>query len=224
MKTPGNTKNKEQLLFIIAAVFVLALFITGVIKRRTALIPDENRKCAVRIFTKGGEGCGVIFEKNDEEIVIATNLHVIADWDGDSRILFYDGTKVSGQVFGGDETYDVGFVSIPMEESLRDYKAAVRSGPKEAPYDILLYDLEGNGAGKKVKGRILSEEEYFYELDRVMLYGEAKVREGMSGSPLFAGEGELVGILSAGNDEGIIAGVSVRDLEKCLGGVPEGEK
>ncbi len=224
MNATDKSQNKERLLFIIAAVLVLTLFITGVIKRRADRIPDESRMCTVRIFTRGGEGCGVIFEKNAEELVVATNLHVISDWDEDSYIRFYDGEKAFGQVFGGDETYDVGFISVPMEESFADYPEAVRSALMDVPYDIYFYNITDQGTEKKVKGSILSNEEFFYELDRVMLYGEAKAREGMSGTPVFTEDGGLVGILSAGNEEGIIAATSVSDLEKCLGTVPEGEK
>lgn len=83
--------------------------------------PEAMYYSCVTIYTEGGYGSGVIIEINDEEIVVASNLHVLSDWNENGYVVFANSTKAFGQIFGADEARDVCFLSIPLEDVYREY-------------------------------------------------------------------------------------------------------
>ena len=62
-----------------------------------------------------GSGSGVIIGQSDEELMILTNNHVVADADSLS-VSFIDGTSVEGVVKGTNADADLAIVSIPKSD------------------------------------------------------------------------------------------------------------
>ena len=62
-----------------------------------------------------GSGSGIIIGKNDEELLIATNYHVVEGADTLS-VSFIDNNSYEGTVKGYEENKDLAVVSIPLED------------------------------------------------------------------------------------------------------------
>ncbi len=216
---------------IAAAVLVYTVFFVYRKMHDTLPVLPEEISACVRIVTAKGSGCGFIIEIGQEEMVVATACHVLEGYDGNSYVELYDGVRVFGQQFGADETYDVAFLGIPYEEGFtkkdgdRYGSVDITSYPAIEPdTDCRIPDITGSFTDPLIyEGKILSEGEYFYELDRVLMRGSVSPvsgsypGEGMSGSPVFSSDGTLLGMLVAGNEDGIIAGVTVSDIARCYG-------
>ncbi len=211
---------------IIIPVAVLILALTGIFA--CAKAPDKpNREeligTMVGVFTSSGCGSGGIIEINDSEVIVVTALHVIDDWDENSYIMLPGKVKCFGQKFGCDESFDVGFISILInnesgvsKETVENLSVLRAGGDDLKPDDeIVMYDYFSDS--NEVLGKIISEKDFIYELDRTCVLGSAVLNEGMSGTPFFDKNGCFKGIITAGNDEGIFAGTSANDVFKCLG-------
>lgn len=60
-------------------------------------------------------GSGFIVEITDEEIIIATNQHVVRKFET-VNAFFFDGTKATATIVGTAYDYDLGFVSVKRED------------------------------------------------------------------------------------------------------------
>lgn len=192
------------------------VFIFMYLYRRRTNIYEACKSQCVYVCTNEGYGRGVVFEINNDEIVIATALHVSRDWGEGSYIRFVDGTRAFGQRFGADEYYDVEFISVPLTEALESTieklkTVRVDEESKELPLECVCFDDEA-----RIDGKVLSMDEYMYEFDKKMMYGNMKVGEGMSGAPVFDTSGNFLGLVLAGNENGVFAAVKYENIKKCL--------
>lgn len=197
--------------------------------------PDRDICSCVRIYTKSECSTGFIIRKDEESIVIVASLHGLDSYGEDSQIVFFDGSASFGQVFGSNEELDAGFVEIAAGDVDSDtfMKLAPVVLPDTDQYTgsmtdkgstvditkIYSYDLYAAGSLKdalkyeRFEGELISADEYIYDYDRNMLFGRLdRVNDGMSGSPVFNADGECLGMIVAGNDDGSFAGVFIRDI------------
>lgn len=183
----------------------------------------ENVLCsAVRIFGNGYYGSGSIYEMTEDEIIIATNRHVLRDFDEESYVVFANGRCEGGRIMGCGEKADVGFVSvpagnIPCEEllglrSVRKRQEAFEEAEKNTGF--LVIDLScGMDGAVYFEGRVLDKQKYLVDYDMEMLYGDGRALPGMSGGGIFDFHGNYIGMLSGGTDQGEIAGVTLPVIE-----------
>ena len=66
-----------------------------------------------------GSGSGIIVGKNDDELLIATNYHVVSGADTLS-VAFVDGNAVEASVKGFDEERDLAVVSVSLDDIDKD--------------------------------------------------------------------------------------------------------
>lgn len=78
------------------------------------------RQAAVQLYCELPDGghiaaSGFLMELTEDTIYICTNRHVIEGQE-DWQVYFFDGTMIYGQNMGVSDIYDVGVVSVPLEE------------------------------------------------------------------------------------------------------------
>lgn len=271
LQDEGKVKNKinfsKQILaflsslalfiLLVAVVFCVIYFGNGPISRNAhegkttdetitgESITGESEilSSQVKIFTDMGFGSGSIIEISDTEIVIVANQHLLADWNENGYVEFFNENKAFGQKFGGDEFYDVCFLSIPTEnvdqetiDELSSVKMdfsgiisedaadagetsedATYSGKasEDATDSIKVIDLFNDN--QCYTGSVVEYSTYIYDIDKVMMLCKCEVHEGMSGAGVFDSNGVFWGIVEAGNDDGDMVVIGVEDIMKCLG-------
>ena len=159
-------------------------------------------------------GSGFIIEITDEFVTLATNQHVIKN-DLIVDVTFYDGTSFSGAVVASDAKRDIAFVRIPIDGS--DTRNSIPSAYvknlrtvhiNKGYWDGLADDCKLTIAYNCIdeKGNVWNNNiGYIVENEAIRDWNEFKdVNEtivsfapvaGSSGSALFDGHGQLVGMM-----------------------------
>ena len=179
-------------------------------------------------------GSGIIIGKNDHELLIATNYHVVASNDG-LEVNFIDDTKVTANVKGADEMMDLAVVAVNLSDIPEDtmdrieiatmgdsdnlkigepaiaignslgYGLSVTTGVISA-VNREVYSEGESGAGSAVKGFIQTD---------------AAINPGNSGGALLNINGEVIGInsnkIGGSNVEGMGYAIPISAAEPILG-------
>lgn len=215
------------LFFPMASYLVFAkcrLLYTPVLKEQNIEQAFENIKCSsVRIQGNGYYGSGSIFLMTEEEMIIVTNRHVLDYFDAGSYVTFYDGKQAKGNIIGSARKADVGFISISLSEFDYEELWQYRNVRKhDEVYDTLqkndcffMVDLANNIEDPVYyEGSVIDANKYLADFDMEMFYGDGYAVPGMSGSGIFDGYGNYLGILAGGTAECEIAAVPLWVVEK----------
>lgn len=150
-----------------------------------------------------GSGSGFIVGKNDTELLIATNNHVIADATK-IEITFIDDTVLEATIKGTDSVADLAIIAVPLDtisaETLMNIRVATL-GDSEAVRLGEMAIAIGNalGYGQSVTVGYISAKDRTVTVDgndMVLLQTDAAINGGNSGGPLFNTKGEVIGINS----------------------------
>lgn len=150
-------------------------------------------------------GTGFIIGQNGDELLIATNNHVV---EGAKKVSveFVDGTKADAVVKGNDAFYDVAVLSLDMdqlkESTLKQIRiATIGSSDKVKVGDMSIAIGNSLGYGQSVTVGYISA------LDRdvktedgttmKLMQTDTVINHGNSGGPLLNIYGEVIGITSA---------------------------
>lgn len=158
-------------------------------------------------------GSGIIVGETDEELLIATNNHVVEDAES-LEITFIDDTTADAVVKGTDVDMDIAVIAVPVselsEETLSSISVA-RLGDSDSLKLGMPVVAIGNalGYGQSVTNGIISA------LDREMtsedgstgryIQTNAAINHGNSGGALLNMSGEVIGINVARIDDGVIS-------------------
>ncbi|MDY2939141.1 MAG: trypsin-like peptidase domain-containing protein [Fusicatenibacter sp.] len=156
-------------------------------------------------------GTGVIVGQNEDELLIATNNHVVSGATTLS-VTFIDDQTISGQIKGTDSTNDLAVVAVKLddipEETLNQIKIAVMGDSDELEVGEQVVAI-GNalGTGQSVTSgyvsaldrTISSEDESTGETitSEGLIQTDAAINPGNSGGALLNMKGELIGINEA---------------------------
>ena len=151
-----------------------------------------------------GSGSGIIVGKNDDELLIATNYHVVEGADTLS-VAFTDGNAVEASVKGFDEERDLAVVSVSLDDVEDDTMDAVSIANIGSSDDLKVGEQVvaiGNalGYGQSVTTGIISAVDREVTIDdttATLLQTDAAINPGNSGGALFNMKGEVIGINSA---------------------------
>ena len=162
-----------------------------------------------------GSGSGIIVGKNDDELLIATNYHVVEGADTLS-VAFTDGNAVEASVKGFDEERDLAVVSVSLDDVEDDTMDAVSIANIGSSDDLKVGEQVvaiGNalGYGQSVTTGIVSAKNRRMDSDNNtvtdgsddssdgvnLIHTDAAINPGNSGGALLNMEGEVVGINSA---------------------------
>ena len=162
-----------------------------------------------------GSGSGIIVGKNDDELLIATNYHVVEGADTLS-VAFTDGNAVEASVKGFDEERDLAVVSVSLDDVEDDTMDAVSIANIGSSDDLKVGEQVvaiGNalGYGQSVTTGIVSAKNRRMDSDNNtvtdgsddssdgvnLIQTDAAINPGNSGGALLNMKGEVVGINSA---------------------------
>lgn len=156
-----------------------------------------------------GAGTGVIVGQNDEELLIATNNHVISGAKSLS-VGFIDETAVEGSVKGYDASTDLAIVSVKLSDIPQETMDQIRICEMGNSDDLVLGEQVvaiGNalGYGQSVTSGYISAFDRELELSdgsysftsTGLLQTDASINSGNSGGALLNMKGQLIGINEA---------------------------
>ena len=162
-----------------------------------------------------GSGSGIIIGKNDDELLVATNYHVVQGANTLS-VCFVDNNAYEGTVKGFDETKDLAVVCVKLDDISTDTLKEISFAKIGSSDDLKVGEQVvaiGNamGYGQSVTTGIVSAKnrqmngEVNYGSSRKkdtedgvnLIQTDAAINPGNSGGALLNMEGEVVGINSA---------------------------
>lgn len=185
-----------------------------------------------------GSGSGIIIGKNDEELLIATNYHVVEGADTLS-VSFIDNSAYEGTVKGYEENKDLAVVSIPLEDISDDTMDQISIATIGSSDDLVVGEQViaiGNalGYGQSVttgivsaKNRKMDSASGSFSSDEDdngngvnLIQTDAAINPGNSGGALLNMNGEVVGInsakLASTEVEGMGYAIAVSDVSDIL--------
>lgn len=148
-----------------------------------------------------GSGSGIIIGQTKDEILIATNNHVI-DGAKELTVAFNDKTAVSATVKGTDSVADLAVVAVKVsdleEDTLSDIKVAALGSSDDLRVGEAVIAI-GNalGYGQSLTGGYISaldREVDVEENSMRLLQTDAAINPGNSGGALLNTKGEVIGI------------------------------
>lgn len=192
----------------------------------------ENVKdCVVRIQMGNAHGSGIIWNISSERVVIVTNKHVLDYWKEESGYVhFPQGYDMDAQFLGTSEDYDVGFIAVDggqftYEELQKIRCARVSQDDNEGLKQGDMMFLADSGSleedARYYVGIVEDPYQYIEDLDAYMLYAHCYAKAGMSGGGTFDGQGNLIGMTTAGTAQGEAASVPVQHIDMAYEEVME---
>ena len=170
-------------------------------------------------------GSGIIIGKNDTELLIVTNNHVV---EGGSTltVTFIDGKSVKADIKGTDSDKDLAVVAVPLSEikdSTMDKIAVATLGNSDQTQvgDQVIAIGNALGYGQSVTTGIVSAKDRTMDgYDGKLLQTDAAINPGNSGGALLNANGEVIGINSAKiateTVEGIGYAIPVSDVSDLI--------
>ena len=156
-----------------------------------------------------GAGTGVIIGKNDSELLIATNNHVVSGAQ-QLTVGFYDESAISATVKGTDASNDLAVVAVKLDDITDSTMSSIRVATVGNSDDLVLGEqvvVIGNalGYGQSVTSGYVSALDRTLELSdgtntftsKDLIQTDAAINSGNSGGALLNMRGELVGINEA---------------------------
>ena len=151
-----------------------------------------------------GSGSGFIVGKNDTELLIATNNHVINNATK-IQVTFIDDTVLEAVVKGTDSMADLAIIAVPLKNISTETLGAIRVAILGDSDAVRLGEMAiaiGNalGYGQSVTVGYISAKDRTVTIEgneMVLLQTDAAINGGNSGGPLFNTRGEVIGINSA---------------------------
>ena len=182
-----------------------------------------------------GSGSGIIVGKNDDELLIATNYHVVEGADTLS-VAFTDGNAVEASVKGFDEERDLAVVSVSLDDVDDDTMDAISIAKIGSSDDLKVGEQViaiGNalGYGQSVTTGVISAlNRSVSETDQTtgettessvkLIQTDAAINPGNSGGALVNASGEVIGINSSklvgDSVEGVGYAIPISDVSDLI--------
>ena len=186
-----------------------------------------------------GAGSGEIIGETDDQLIIATNQHVIAD-STTLSVAFVDESAAPAYVLGEDASTDLAVIAVNKSDLSESTLQAIRVVAIGSSDDLVVGESVvaiGNalGYGQSVsagivsaKNRVLADENGNTEgTDEGLIQTDAAINPGNSGGALLNMKGELIGINSAKyadtDVEGMGYAIPISDALPILQSLQNGE-
>lgn len=155
-------------------------------------------------------GSGVIYEEEEDTLLIATAGHVLAHDTGEILVTLPDGTQVKATGTKTADSCDLAFLWVDKTELSEEAgKACLPVQTDREVFDALKeYDdvwMYGGKSGAPVYAFVVDPWIYIEDFEQQMLLLQGLMVPGMSGGGAFTEDGVFVGILCGGDEEGKVA-------------------
>ena len=160
-------------------------------------------------------GSGIIIEKSDKELMIATNNHVVENAK-EINVTFCDGTTAKATVKGTDEVIDLAVIAIKLSDLSDSTNNAIAIAKLGNSDEVKIGEMAiaiGNslGYGQSVTVGYISAKDRELTVDGVtyknLLQTDAAINPGNSGGALVNIKGEVIGI-----NNGKVGGTQVEGI------------
>lgn len=154
-------------------------------------------------YEQESSGSGIIIDKNDTELLIVTNNHVVAD-STTLSVGFADGSVVDAKIKGTDADSDLAVIAVPLEKidanTLSQIKIAQLGDSTQLKVGEAAIAI-GNalGYGQSVTTGVISAVDREVTVDNVtssLIQTDAAINPGNSGGALLNMQGQVIGINS----------------------------
>ena len=159
-----------------------------------------------REYEETSVGSGIIIGQNEEELLIATNNHVVSG-SSELSVCFGDDEEkvVEARIKGTDANNDLAIISVKMEDLSDDIKSSISIAKLGDSDDVNVGDQViaiGNalGYGQSVTTGIVSAKDREVTIEGItakLIQTDAAINPGNSGGALLNMNGELIGINSS---------------------------
>lgn len=152
-----------------------------------------------------GSGSGIIVGENENELLIATNNHVVAGTDV-ITVTFTDGAEANAVIKGTDATADLAVIAVDItsvkkatREAIKIAKLGSSDKVKVGEMAIAIGNALGYGQSVTVgyisaKDREVEVSDGYNNKTMVLLQTDAAINPGNSGGALLNTDGEVIGI------------------------------
>lgn len=175
----------------------------------TKLVSKSENKVvtitALRNAQSIGSGSGAIYRKENKDVYIITNNHVVANSD-EVRVTFANGKEKKATLVGLDELTDLALLKLNADFDVETFTMGDSSLVKKGEYVIAMGSPLGIEYQGSVSGGLISGIDRRMEMDIDnngvadwdvnVLQTDAAINPGNSGGPLINMAGELIGINS----------------------------
>lgn len=183
----------------------------------------------------GGTGSGIIFDTDENELLIVTNYHVI-EGASNLEVIFSNGSKIQAQALGYNSRMDIAVLSVPMDQVNANLDNIVIStfGDSDQVQVGELAVAIGNPLGPEYAltvtsgiisalGRDISIDQNTTQVN--LIQTDAAINPGNSGGALLNAEGNVIGINSAKyvdeSVEGIGFAIPINDAKESIDAILE---
>jgi len=148
-------------------------------------------------------GSGIIVGKNDTELLVVTNAHVISGADT-INVTFVDGKEYVADVKGSDSTIDIAVIALPLDDLKKETKESIKIATLGNSDNLTVGEPAiaiGNamGYGQSVTTGVISalnREVTVEDVTSTLIQTDAAINPGNSGGALLNLAGEVIGINS----------------------------
>lgn len=170
------------------------------------------RKSLVQIQAGDLLGSGVIYEEDEQSLLIATAGHVLTHTNGEILVTFPGGTQVTATEAETVGSCDLAFVWVDKEKlSGETWKVCLPVHTDRNVFDTLKeYDdvwMYGGETGMPVYAFVVDPWIYVEDFGQNMLLLQGLAEPGMSGGGVFSEDGVFLGIICGADEEGKVAAV-----------------
>jgi len=171
----------------------------------TQTVKQQNVFGRSQSYQAESSGSGIIIGENDEELLIVTNNHVIADTDSLS-VVFVDNKEVKASVKGGDADNDIAVISVKLSDIPEETRKSITLASIGNSDNVKVGQgvvAIGNalGYGQSVTVGYISalnrEVKTDVNTSKSLMQTDAAINPGNSGGALLNMNGEVIGINSA---------------------------
>ncbi len=194
-------------------------------------IPQKLTETDLRVFkslvgVRAGDlqGSGVIYDENEDSMLIVTAGHVLEHDTGEILVTFPDGTEVSPSGTVRAENCDLAFLWVDKAEiSDSTWESCLPADTDRNAFDALeVYEdvwMYGGISAKPVYAFVVEPWIYVEDFTQYMLLLQGLMEPGMSGGGAFTEDGVFLGVLCGADEEGKVAVVPYSIIESERAGL-----